>query len=103
MEEKILKLLEKAETVYLDNFSRECWFERAVFLSWYCSIGDCTFCYMSTQKDKIKDPKKARRRLSSVLAEVLLTKELVWGVEFLSAGYGSFSNDELLNIEQAVN
>ena len=98
MEEKILKLLEKAETVYLDNFSRECWFERAVFLSWYCSIGDCTFCYMSTQKDKIKDPKKARRRLSSVLAEVLLTKELVWGVEFLSAGYGSFSNDELLNI-----
>ena len=37
--------------------------ERAVFLSWWCDKGDCAFCYMSTQKDKIKDPTKARRNI----------------------------------------
>jgi len=98
MEEKTLKLINQAEKVYLKNFSNECWFERAVFLSWYCSLGDCTFCYMSTQKSKISDPKKARRRLSSVLAELILSKILGWKIEFLSTGYGSYTQEELINI-----
>jgi biotin synthase-like enzyme len=95
------QLIEQAEQVYKENFSNECHFERAVFLSWYCSLGDCTFCYMSTQKSKIKDPKKARRRLSSVLAEIVLSKELGWKIEFLSAGYGSYTNEELLEVVKA--
>jgi len=77
-------------------------FERAVFLSWYCSLGDCKFCYMSTQKNKIKEPKKARRSLDSVLAEVLICKKLGWGLEFVSAGYGAFDFEELLVYLKAI-
>lgn len=71
-------------------------FERAIFLSWYCAKGDCKFCYMSTQKRLIKDPKKARRSFASILAEVIICKKLGWKIEFLSGGYESFSNQELL-------
>ncbi|MFA6461282.1 MAG: radical SAM protein [Candidatus Woesearchaeota archaeon] len=98
MNSRLTKLVQEAEQVYQQNWNSNCWFERAVFLSWYCALGDCTFCYMSTQKDKIKDPSKARRRLSSVLAEVLLTKKFGWKVEFLSAGYGSYSPEEMLEL-----
>ncbi len=92
------KLIQKAGQVYSQNFPLTCYFERAIFLSWYCSLGDCAFCYMSTQKDKIKDPKKARRRLSSILAEVILSKKLNWKIEFLSAGYGAYTFPELLEV-----
>ena len=71
-------------------------FERAIFLSWYCAKGDCKFCYMSTQKRLIKDPMKARRSISSVLAEVILCKKLGWKIEFISGGYESFTEQELL-------
>lgn len=100
MNSELKQLVEQAEKTYKKNFSPICWFERAVFLSWYCSLGDCTFCYMSTQKDKISDPKKARRRLSSVLAEIILSKEFGWEIEFLSAGYGSYTSEELLDVIQ---
>ena len=71
-------------------------FERAIFLSWYCAKGDCKFCYMSTQKKLIKEPKKARRSYESIFAEVFLCKKLGWKIEFLSGGYESFSKEELL-------
>ena len=51
---------------------------------------------MSTQKPLIKDPKKARRSIESILAEVFLCKKLGWKIEFLSGGYESFSKQELL-------
>jgi biotin synthase-like enzyme len=75
---------------------RETWFERAVFLSWFCAKGDCKFCYMSTQKNLIRNPRKARRTQESVLAEVFLCKKLGWKIEFLSGGYESFSQEEML-------
>ena len=65
-------------------------FERAIFLSWYCGRGDCKFCYMSTQKKRIKNPKLAKRRVESVLAEVMICKTAGWKIEFLSGGYESF-------------
>jgi biotin synthase-like enzyme len=71
-------------------------FERAIFLSWYCSKGDCKFCYMSTQKDLIKDSRKARRSKASILAEAFLCKKLGWKIEFLSGGYESYTTGELL-------
>lgn len=74
------------------------WFERAVFLSWYCAKGDCKFCYMSTQKNLIKEPKKARRSFESILAEVFLCKKLGWKIEFISGGYESFSQEELSSL-----
>lgn len=78
------------------DFNKKTWFERAIFLSWYCAKGDCKFCYMSTQKSLIRNPKKARRTSASILAEVFLCKKLGWKIEFLSGGYESFSREELL-------
>lgn len=74
------------------------WFERAIFLSWYCSLGDCTYCYMSTQKELIKDPQKARRSEASILAEALICKKLGWKIGFLSAGYGSYTEESILEL-----
>ncbi|KHO51807.1 MAG: radical sam protein [archaeon GW2011_AR17] len=42
-------LFETANRVHEKSFGKEIAFERAIFFSWGCSIGDCTFCYMSTQ------------------------------------------------------
>jgi len=57
---------------------------------------------MSTQKDKIKDNKLARRSLNSVLAEIFLCKKMGWKLEFLSSGYNSFDIEELVNIAKNV-
>ena len=78
------------------------WFERAIFLSWYCAKGDCKFCYMSTQKPLIKNPKEARRSFESILAEVFLCKKLGWKIEFLSGGYESFSKKELWSLMKNI-
>ncbi|MBN2459046.1 radical SAM protein [Candidatus Woesearchaeota archaeon] len=80
-------------------------FERAIFLSWYCSKADCTFCYMSTQKDRIaglKDPRMARRSFASIFAEAIISKACGWQIEFLSGGYDSFLTEELLFIIKTV-
>lgn len=91
-------IIEKANKVYIENFSDETHFERALFFSWYCKKGDCKFCYMSTQKDKIKDPKKAKRTKESILAEAIISKNLGWEIEFISGGYESFDFDELVEL-----
>lgn len=80
------------------------WFERAIFLSWYCSKADCKFCFMSTQKNKIKikNPRLARRRTSSILAEVMITKVCGWKIEFLSGGYDTYTKLELLELIKKV-
>lgn len=70
-------------------------FKRAIFLSWYCSKGDCKFCYMSTQKNLISDPKRAKRSFESIFAEAIITKACKWEVEFLSGGYDSYTINEL--------
>ncbi|MCS3922698.1 biotin synthase-like enzyme [Methanococcus voltae PS] len=63
--------------------------ERALFLGWYCELENpCKFCYMSTQKDKIKEPLKARRKLETILAEASIMKRIGWKLEFISGGYG---------------
>lgn len=83
--------------------NKEIFFERALFFSWYCNLGDCKFCYMSTQKDKILNPKKARRRFASIYAESLISKILNWKIEFVSGGYESYTIDELVNLVKGIN
>lgn len=69
--------------------------ERALFLGWYCNLENpCKFCFMSTQKEKIKDPLKARRRIESILAESIIMKRIGWKLEFISGGYG-YTMEEL--------
>lgn len=46
--------------------------------------------------------KKARRRLSSVLAETILCKHLNWNIEFLSGGYGVYSPLEIKEIAGTI-
>ena len=78
------------------------YFERAIFLSWYCSKGDCKFCYMSTQKDKIQNPKLAKRRKETILAEAVISKMCGWREEFLSGGFDSYEIEELVDITKKI-
>ncbi len=72
-------------------------FERALFFSWGCAIGDCTFCYMSTQpKEKVVT--ETRRSVASLLAETLLCRELGWEIGFVTGGIGVFSPDEFVDL-----
>ena len=77
-------------------------FERAIFISWYCSLGDCTYCYMSTQKSLISDPNKAKRSTASILAEAYLCKKLGWKVGNLAAGYGSYTPQSILELVKNI-
>src|SRR3989344_8973319 len=82
--------------IYMDLATTR--FQRGLFFSWYCSTGDCKFCYMSTQKDKIKEPKGAVRSRESMLAEAIICKELGWGIEFLSGGHGTYGLNNLVEL-----
>ena len=99
---KLDQLLNRANKIYLQNFPPTTWFERAIFLGWYCSLGDCEFCYMSTQKNKIKKPEVAVRSLSSIIAEVLICNAQEWKIEFLTAGYNSIDFENLLKIVNTI-
>ena len=102
MDSNIFDLLKKANETTLKNHGKLITLERAVFLSWWCDKGDCAFCYMSTQKDKIKDPKKARRNINNIYAEAEMCKRLDWTIEFLSGGYESFTTQEIKDIATTI-
>ena len=95
-------LIKKANETTLKNHGNLITLERAVFLSWWCDKGDCAFCYMSTQKEKIKDPQKARRNINNIFAEAEMCKRLDWNIEFLSGGYESFTTQEIKNIAEKI-
>ena len=102
MDSNIFELIKKANETTLKNHGDLITLERAVFLSWWCDMGDCAFCYMSTQKEKIKDPKKARRNINNIYAEAEMCKRLDWNIEFLSGGYESFSTQEIKEIATTI-
>tara|TARA_Y100000310_G_C20669899_1_gene809651 strand:+ start:1657 stop:2652 length:996 start_codon:yes stop_codon:yes gene_type:complete len=102
MTSEINELLKQAEEVYKENFPAETWFERCIFVSWYCSLGNCTFCYRSTQKDKIVDPKMAKRTMPSIVAEAVLCKGLGWKLDFITGGFGVYSTEEMVEIAKNV-
>ncbi len=96
------RLLEQAQQAYQENFDGKTWYGRCLFLSWYCSLGDCTFCFRSTQKHKIKHPQGSRRTRGSILAEALFCKKFHWRIEFLTGGYGILPFEEMLEIIKNV-
>ena len=100
MDSDIFDLIKKANETTLKKHGDEISLERAIFLSWWCDKGDCAFCYMSTQKDKIKDPTKARRNVHNIYAEAEMCKRLNWNIEFLSGGYKSFTTARNSNHHQ---
>ena len=102
MDSNIFDLIKKANDITLKNHGNLITLERAVFLSWWCDKGDCAFCYMSTQKNKIKDPKKARRNIYNIYAEAEMCRRLDWNIEFLSGGYESFTTQEIIEIATTI-
>jgi len=98
MDSNIFDLIKNANEITLKKHGNLITLERAVFLSWWCDKGDCAFCYMSTQKNKIKDPTKARRNINNILAEAEMCRRLDWNIEFLSGGYKSFTTQEIKQI-----
>lgn len=102
MDSNIFDLIKKANEITLKQHGDLITLERAVFLSWWCDKGDCAFCYMSTQKDKIKDPKKARRNINNIYAEAEMCRRLDWNIEFLSGGYESFTTQEIKQIATTI-
>lgn len=94
----IFDLIKKSNKTTLKNHGNLITLERAIFLSWWCDKGDCKFCYMSTQKNKIKDPSKARRNINNIYAEAEMCRRLDWNIEFLSGGYESFTTQEIKDI-----
>jgi biotin synthase-like enzyme len=99
---EILDLVNHANKITKKNHSNLITLERAILISWWCEKGDCSFCYMASEKDKIKDANKAKRQINGILAEVELCNRLGWNIEFLSAGYGSFSTEEIKNISKKI-
>ncbi|MBR6928298.1 MAG: radical SAM protein [Methanobrevibacter sp.] len=102
MDSNIFDLIKKANDTTLNRHGNLITLERAVFLSWWCDKGDCAFCYMSTQKNKIKDPTKARRNIYNIYAEAEMCKRLDWNIEFLSGGYESCSTQEIKEIATTI-
>ncbi|MBT3985592.1 radical SAM protein [archaeon] len=80
----------------------KCWFGRCIFISWYCDVGTCKFCYRSTQKSRIKHAKHARRTKESMIVEAILAKNLGWRIEFLTGGYKIYPIEELVDIAKII-
>lgn len=80
-------LRKESNAIFLENFNPETNFERAVFFSWGCTIGDCGFCYMSAQPSD-KNPRDTKRSNASILAEFILAKEFNWDIGFFTGGIG---------------
>ncbi|MGM5481352.1 MAG: radical SAM protein [Nanobdellota archaeon] len=99
---ELKELMDRADAVYRENFDGSVWFGRCIFLSWYCERGTCTFCFRSVTKNHIEDSSKARRSLASIVAEALLIKGLGWRIEFLTGGYGSCSDDDIVRYTKLV-
>ncbi len=90
------KLLNQASKIYQKNFNGKTWYGRCIFLSWYCSIGDCTFCFRSTQHHKVQHAPDSKRSIGSALLEAFFCKIFNWRIEFLTGGYGMMPASELL-------
>jgi biotin synthase-like enzyme len=95
---QIMDIIAQAEKVYQQHFTAETHFERAIFFSWYCGIGDCTFCYMSAEKHA----KTARRSTESILAEIILCKALGWKIGFVSGGHDAYTKVEFLELLKQI-
>jgi len=98
-----MNILEKANQTYLENFPKESYYGRCIFLSWYCERGTCKFCFRSTIHHKVKHAKTAKRTIASVLVEAVLAKNLGWSIEFLTGGYDIYPFEELIEIIKNVN
>lgn len=102
LSEETLQLLEKASKVYQENFDGKTWYGRCIFISWYCSLGDCTFCFRSTNQHKEMHPEGSRRSMGSILLEALFSRIFKWRIEFVTGGYGIMPFPDLIEIVKNI-
>ncbi|MFA6072858.1 MAG: radical SAM protein [Candidatus Woesearchaeota archaeon] len=98
IEPELELLLKQASKIHEQSFGKTAWLGRCIFLSWYCGIGTCTFCFRSTQKHKIKFPEQGRRTKESIYTEALIAKSQGWKLEFLTGGHDMYPDFEILEI-----
>ncbi|MBI4151638.1 radical SAM protein [Candidatus Woesearchaeota archaeon] len=101
MDPSLSVLLKQADALHQKSFSTVVSFERAIFFSWGCTIGDCAFCYMSTQPAD-KPPRETKRSTESILAEFVLAKHLGWDIGFFTGGIGVLTPDEIESLLKAA-
>jgi biotin synthase-like enzyme len=100
--EHLLEALAEANALTLKHHGSHVTLERAIFLSWWCSVASCAFCYMAKQKERLSGAEKAKRAPWRILAEAELMRRLGWEVEFLSGGYGAYTLEELRLLAEMV-
>ena len=96
------ELIPRAQKIFGQNFPQVTNFERAIFFSWGCTIGDCQFCYMSAQPSW-KKPTETKRSVESIFAEVILAKKLGWDIGFFTGGIGVFGPQEIEYMLKVMN
>ena len=101
LSEKTKELLNESTKTYWNEFDGKTWYGRCIFLSWYCSLADCTFCFRATKK--CDDPKKVLRSKASVAIEALFCRIFGWRIEFLTGGYGMMPFFDLVEYAKLVN
>lgn len=90
-------LIDSADKLTREIFGEAVDFERSVFCTWSCKIGDCKYCYMSLQEDQA--PTKVRS-FASILAELIICKKYNWKVGYLTGGTGIIPDDKLFELCQ---
>ena len=101
-EQEFNKLIEKSNKIYLENQPKEVYFGRCIFLSYYCSVNDCDFCYRSITTNEDSDPKKMKRGIPSLLTEAILAKQFGWKIEFITGGYGILTYEQMVEIARLI-
>jgi biotin synthase-like enzyme len=100
--EETQELLRQAQEVYSQHFDGKTWYGRCIFISWYCSLADCTFCFRSTNQHKERHPETSRRGMGSMLLEALFCKVFNWRIEFVTGGYGIMPFPDIVEIVKNV-
>ncbi len=96
-----LQLMKEADRITRARHGDYITLERAIFLSWYCSLASCAFCYMSAHGSRV-DREKAKRAPWRILAEAELCRRAGWNIEFLSSGYGAMEREEIKEIAEMI-
>ncbi len=86
--------------VFKRNHKLEYKFARAIFGSWFCSIKDCKFCFLSTQKNA--KAFYSKRRIESIIAEAIIIKELNADLENFTGGVLGNDYSELIKITKLL-
>ncbi|HLP79846.1 MAG TPA: hypothetical protein VK158_04385 [Acidobacteriota bacterium] len=104
--EELKPLLSQASATYVQHFNGKTWYGRCIFLSWYCALADCSFCFRATKvrgtNQATKTPQESLRSQASVALEALFCKTFGWRIEFLTGGYGMMPFPKLVEFAKLV-